>query len=70
VFYPIWLSKIVYPEKFSDVNLSDMLKQYFIEFFDYTLTDKQVSNILNGSYGSTSPAEASGGIMMTGNSSS
>lgn len=51
VFHPIWLAKIAYPDKFSDIDLSDLLKQYFDEFFHYHLSDLQISAILNGSYG-------------------
>jgi iron complex transport system substrate-binding protein len=51
VFYPVWLAKTVYPEKFSDIDLTELMKRYFTEFFQYHLTDDQVSAILNGSYG-------------------
>lgn len=53
VFYPVWLAKTVYPDRFSDIQISDLLIRYFREFFRYELTDDQVTAVLNGSYGYT-----------------
>ncbi|PWR72538.1 ABC transporter substrate-binding protein [Methanospirillum lacunae] len=54
VFYSMWLAKTVYPDRFSDVNLSDILREYFKEFFNYSLNDLQIEKILRGSYSSNS----------------
>ena len=43
----LWTAKKVYPELFSDMDLEKEIKQFYHRFFDLTLTDEMVENILN-----------------------
>lgn len=42
-----WASQIFYPELFPDTNIKEVIKDFYKEFFNYTLTDKNVENMLN-----------------------
>lgn len=44
----LWLGKTVYPQLFADVNLYAETKYFYQTFFDYQLSDEQVSDILSG----------------------
>ena len=46
--YPTFVAKTLYPEKFASVDLDSMVKSFYKEFFDFTLTDAQASAILAG----------------------
>lgn len=41
----MWLAKTVYPEKFSDINITNETKKYYKTVFGVTLTDKQANSI-------------------------
>lgn len=41
----MWLAKTVYPEKFSDINITTETKKYYKTVFNITLTDKQANSI-------------------------
>jgi iron complex transport system substrate-binding protein len=43
----LWLSMILYPDRFKDINITDEVKYFYRCFFDYSLTDMQVNEILN-----------------------
>lgn len=43
-----WLGKLVYPELYSDVDLRQETKDFYKTFFDYDLSDEEVSMILSG----------------------
>ena len=44
-----WVAKILYPDKFKDLNLTSEVKEFYSEFYSYNLTDDEVKNILVGS---------------------
>jgi iron complex transport system substrate-binding protein len=44
-----WVAKILYPDKFQDLNLTADVKEFYSEFYHYDLTDDDVNNILKGS---------------------
>ena len=44
----LWLDKTLYPQLFKDVDLVKETKYFYKTFFDYDLTDQQVSAILSG----------------------
>jgi iron complex transport system substrate-binding protein len=46
----LWLAGIAYPEKFSDVCIPCLVKEFYREVFDFDLTDSQVGQILDGTY--------------------
>lgn len=44
----LWLGKTVYPDLFEDVDLYEETKYFYKTFFEYELSDGQVSDILSG----------------------
>ena len=44
-----WTAKVLYPDKFKDLNLTSEVKEFYSEFYHYNLSDGQVKNILVGS---------------------
>jgi iron complex transport system substrate-binding protein len=44
-----WTAKVLYPDKFKDMNISSLTKEFYSEFYHYNLTDSQVSSILSSS---------------------
>ncbi len=40
-----WFAKTVYPELFADVDINEVTKNYFKDFFNIELTDEQVANM-------------------------
>lgn len=43
-----WLGKLIYPELYSDVDLVEKTKEFYQTFFQYELSDDEVSMILSG----------------------
>lgn len=43
----LWLAKTLYPERFADVDMSKETREFYQLFFGLTLSDKQVSEVLN-----------------------
>jgi iron complex transport system substrate-binding protein len=48
--YPLWLAGIAYPEKFADVCVPCLVKEFYREIFEFDLTDDQAAQILAGTY--------------------
>ena len=46
--YPTFVAKTLYPERFASVDLGATVKSFYKEFFDFELSDSQVSAILAG----------------------
>ncbi len=44
---PLWLAKIFYPDIFSDLNLEEEVKKFYLKFYRYELSDEEVEQILN-----------------------
>jgi iron complex transport system substrate-binding protein len=44
-----WTAKVLYPDKFKDIDLKNLTKEYYSNFYHFNLTDDQVSNILSSS---------------------
>lgn len=44
-----WVAKILYPDKFQNLNLTSDVKEFYSEFYHYDLSDDDVKNILQGS---------------------
>ncbi|MCL2687038.1 MAG: ABC transporter substrate-binding protein [Methanobrevibacter sp.] len=44
-----WVAKVIYPEKFEDIDLKNMTKNFYSEFYHYNLTDNEVNDILSSS---------------------
>ncbi|HEX3012772.1 MAG TPA: iron ABC transporter substrate-binding protein [Methanobacterium sp.] len=44
-----WTAKVLYPDKFKDLDLKGLTKEFYADFYHYNLTDENVSNILNSS---------------------
>lgn len=42
-----WFAKTVYPELFEDVDINEVTKQYFKDYYDVDLTDEQLENMYN-----------------------
>jgi iron complex transport system substrate-binding protein len=50
VLHPLWLAKIAYPERFTDVDLKKEIKRFYGEIMSFNLSDEQVESILSGKY--------------------
>jgi iron complex transport system substrate-binding protein len=48
--FPLWLAGIAYPDKFSDVCIPCLGREFYGEVFDFDLTDSQVTQVLDGTY--------------------
>jgi len=44
-----WTAKVLYPEKFQDLDLKNITKMFYSEFYHYNLTDSEVEDILSSS---------------------
>lgn len=44
-----WVAKVLYPDKFKDMDMKNITKEFYSEFYHYNLTDDEVSNILSSS---------------------
>lgn len=44
-----WTAKVLYPDKFEDLDLKNITKNFYSEYYHYNLTDEEVNNILNSS---------------------
>ena len=42
-----WIAKVTNPELFNDYNMRKDIKDFYLEFFNYKLTDEQLNFILN-----------------------
>jgi len=58
VLHPLWMAKIAYPDRFSDISMENEVKKFYREMFMYELTDEQVQKILSGAYASAISAGA------------
>jgi iron complex transport system substrate-binding protein len=52
VLHPLWMAKIAYPERFTDISLEQEVKKFYHDAFMYDLTDEQVKKLLSGEYAS------------------
>jgi iron complex transport system substrate-binding protein len=50
VLHPLWLAKLAYSEKFSDVNLINEIKNFYREIMEFSLSDDQAESILSAKY--------------------
>ena len=44
-----WTAKVLYPEKFSDMDLAALTKEFYSKFYHYDLSDNEVNNLLGPS---------------------
>jgi len=44
-----WTAKVLYPDKFSDLDLKNMTQEFYTDFYHYNLTDSEITDILNSS---------------------
>ena len=44
----LWAAKKFNPEKFEDIDIEQVTKDFYLQFYGYSLTDDEVSRILNG----------------------
>ncbi len=44
-----WTAKVLYPDKFKDMDIKGLTKEFYSNFYHYNLTDSEVSNILSSS---------------------
>ncbi|MEC0181968.1 ABC transporter substrate-binding protein [Paenibacillus peoriae] len=43
---PLWLGKIMYPDRFAKLDLADAVRYYFKNFYNYTVSDSEIETIL------------------------
>jgi iron complex transport system substrate-binding protein len=44
-----WLAKELYPNEFSDLNMEEITKDFYSDFYGYDLSEEEVSSLLNPS---------------------
>lgn len=44
-----WTAKMLYPDRFKDMDLPNLTREFYSEFFHYNLTDKELNSLLNPS---------------------
>lgn len=44
-----WTAKVLYPDKFKDIDMKGITKEFYSSFYHYNLTDGQVTDILSSS---------------------
>ena len=44
-----WTAKVLYPDKFQDLDLENLTQTFYSKFYHYNLTNEQVSNIISSS---------------------
>jgi len=44
-----WTAKVLYPDKFKDIDLKGLTKEFYSNFYHYNPTDEQVINMLSSS---------------------
>ena len=42
-----WTAKVLYPDKFKDINMTNLTKEFYLEFYHANMTDSDVKNVLN-----------------------
>lgn len=50
VIYPLWLASTVYPDRFDDLCVPCIVKEFYKEIIGFELTEDQVKDILLGAY--------------------
>lgn len=44
-----WTAKVLYPDKFNDLNLKKLTNEFYSDFYHYNLTDEEVNSIITSS---------------------
>jgi iron complex transport system substrate-binding protein len=42
-----WTAKVLYPDKFQNMNITSLTKEFYSEFYHYNLTDDDIKDLLN-----------------------
>lgn len=45
---PLWLAKIMHPDAFSDLDMNNVVKDYYSRFYGYNVSDAEIAAILAG----------------------
>ena len=41
-----WTAKVIYPDKYSNINMVDATKEFYSNFYHYDLSDEEAKDIL------------------------
>jgi len=44
-----WTAKVLYPDRFQDLDMQNLTKEFYSKFYHYNLTDEDVTNLLSTS---------------------
>lgn len=47
----LWAAKVLHPDKFEDINIAKMAKDFYLEFYGKTVSDENIELILEGRQG-------------------
>ena len=50
VLHPLWLAKIAYPDRFSDIDMISEVKKFYREIMSFYLSDEQARAVLEAKY--------------------
>lgn len=60
VLHPLWLAKMAYPERFSDIDLISEIKRFYREIMSFDLSDEQARSVLEARYTLSIPGQGKG----------
>ncbi|MFV0436096.1 MAG: ABC transporter substrate-binding protein [Desulfopila sp.] len=46
---PLWLGTIMYPDRFADIDMAQVVKGFFNDYYAYAISDKEIATVLAGS---------------------
>jgi iron complex transport system substrate-binding protein len=44
-----WTAKVLYPDRFSDMDLKSITREFYSNFYHYTLTDDELNTVITSS---------------------
>lgn len=48
--FPLWLAAKAYPERFADIDIKAVIKQFYMDVMQIDISDAQAESVLDGSY--------------------
>jgi iron complex transport system substrate-binding protein len=45
---PLWLGKTMYPDLFGDIDMKDVVKNFFNKYYNYDIDSEEIDKVLAG----------------------
>ena len=46
---PLWLGTVMYPEQFAETDMNQVVKDFFNDYYGYSISDEEIQTVLAGS---------------------